>query len=88
MPVTVTIVNHARHGMQVHRVGCADIARQKKLREVNSDWNVEVADGMTPLAAAVADLNDGFGWPYEGSDEPAPWSEHDVRALPCLRAVK
>jgi len=85
MPVTVTIGNNARHGMQVHKPGCADIARAKKKLEVNSDWNIEVADGMTPLAAAVADLNAGFGWPdsYDEGDA-APWSEHDVRVLPCV----
>ena len=81
----VTVLNHSRDGIVVHKPGCADIAKQVRRREVNSDWPVDVPDG-TEVATAVADnLNASFGWPYDGDpDEPAPWAARNIRVLPCV----
>jgi len=81
---TVTVLNHMRDGITVHRVGCGDIARARKLRLLNSEFPVEVPAGMDVATAVVAELNDDFGWsPDDG--EPAPWSVSSVRILPCVK---
>jgi hypothetical protein len=85
--MTVTVVNHMAKGVEVHACGCSDIARQKKMRRLNSDWTVEVPEGVSVIDAVVADLNESFGW-EAGSDEPAPWAAHDVRVLPCVKKAK
>lgn len=82
----VHVINHMRLGVQVHRVGCADIARVIAKRQTNSDYLVDVPAGMTPLDAVVADLNDSFAWSPD-SGEPAPWSAAHVTLLPCVKKV-
>lgn len=82
---TVTVINHSRDGITVHRPGCSDIARATKLRHVNSDWPVTIPAGANIAEAVAASLNADFGWPYEGSDEPAPWSASNIKVLPCTK---
>jgi hypothetical protein len=82
--MTVTVVNHSKTGIEVHKVGCADIEKSRKKRLVNSDWPVTIPDGADVGIAVVADLNDGFGWDAT-SDEPAPWSTNDIRVFPCVK---
>lgn len=82
----IELVNHSRHGMTVHKPGCADIARDEKKRLVNSRWVIEIADGADVADAAIKDLNDGFGWSPD-DDEPPPWSTDDVRILPCTKGI-
>ncbi len=83
----VQVVNHMRRDIEVHKVGCADIAREQKRRQVNSTWVTEIPEGKTIVEAVVAELNDDFGWsPDDG--EPAPWAVHNVRVLPCCKEAK
>jgi hypothetical protein len=79
----VHIVNHMVHDIQVHRVGCADVAREKQRGRLNSDWILDVPAGKNVEDAVVDDLNDGFCWTPD-SGEPAPWSTSNVRVMPCV----
>lgn len=83
----VQVVNHTRRDIQVHKVGCADIAREQKKGMVNSTWVIEVPEGKTITQAVVDDLNAGFGWTPE-DEEPAPWSDSNVDCLPCCKEAK
>lgn len=87
----VHVVNHMRHDIQVHRVGCADIEREKRRGRLNSDWKLEVPEGKAVAEAVADDLNEGFGWPetYRDPvtgevDEPAPWDASHVKVMPCV----
>jgi len=79
----VCVVNHMGRGIEVHRVGCADVERERRRRRLNSDWIADVPENMSVNEAIVRDLNDGFCW-EPNSGEPAPWSENDVRVMPCV----
>lgn len=82
----VHVCNHTRKDIQVHRIGCADIQRDKKRRLLNSDWMLTVPDGKSVAAAVVDDLNGSFCWDPKSGD-PAPWSEGDVRIMPCCKDI-
>lgn len=82
---TVTVINHSSNGIVVHKVGCADIERERRKRMVNSDWPVEVSEGIDIAGAVADDLNASFGWPESyGPDEDAPWSPSNITVMPCV----
>lgn len=83
----VQVVNHMTRDIEVHKVGCADIAREQKRRQVNSTWVQDVPEGKTIVQAVVDELNESFGW-TPADEEPAPWAEHNVRLLPCCKEAK
>lgn len=78
----VHICNHMRKDIIVHRIGCADIERDKKRRVLNSDWVFEIPEGKTIRKAVVDDLNEDFGWDPKSS-EPQPWHENNITIMPC-----
>jgi hypothetical protein len=81
----VHICNHMRKDIVVHRIGCADILRDRRRDRLNSDWTIEVPEGKTIAAATVDDLNESFGWPNpDDPDEPAPWREDHITLMPCV----
>lgn len=83
----VQVVNHMTRDIEVHKVGCADIAREQKRRQINSTWVEDVPEGKTIVEAVVDALNESFGWsPDDG--EPAPWRAKHVRCLPCCKDAK
>ena len=83
---TVTLVNHNVNHIEVHKPGCADIAKSERRGLVNSTWPVKVPDGVTVADAAVADLNAGFGWPESyGPGEPPPWTVANIVVFPCTK---
>lgn len=82
----VTVLNHTREGIVVHRVGCADITRAKKYGMVNSDWPIDISTSSDISTAVADDLNASFGYPETyGDDEAPPWSAADIRIMPCVK---
>ena len=84
MKHTVTVVNHMTHGIQIHKVGCADILREVKKRHVNNTFDIEIPDGAKIAETVAADINDGFGWTAE-SGEPEPWPASMLHVMPCCK---
>jgi hypothetical protein len=82
----VHILNHTRHDMVVHAVGCADIAKQKRKGEVNSDWILDVPDGKDVAEAVADDMSESFGW-TEGDEDEKPWRAEHIRIMPCVGKV-
>lgn len=78
---TFALVNHMTHGMMVHKVGCADIAREQKRRRLNGVTPVEVPDGEDIATAVARELCDDFG-------DPTAWKPSDIRVLPCCGGAR
>ncbi len=87
MATTVHIINHMENGMRVHACGCKDV--EKDLRRANSDWEMEIPDGVDVATAVAAAISADFNWPdaYDEGEE-APWRAEHIIALPCTRRKK
>ena len=85
----VHVLNHQQHDIVVHRVGCADIERERRKGKLNSDWLLDIPEGKDIAAAVAADVNEGFGWPNpDDPDEPEPWPASMIRVMPCVKGTK
>jgi transposase-like protein len=83
----IHVLNHMRDGITVHKVGCRDIERAKTRGELNSDWVLEIQEGVDIARAVRDDMNEGFGW-TEASTDRMPWHDSDIKVLPCVGPEK
>jgi hypothetical protein len=81
----IQVVSHTREGFQVHKVGCADIAKEQKRRRVNSTFVIEVPIGKTPAEATADEIARDFGaMDEDGNVEEYPWPPSSIKVMPCV----
>lgn len=80
----VHVISRTTTGViEVHRVGCADVAKTLRRNQDSSNWFEDVPEGHTAMEAVLSALNDSFGWTPQ-DDEPPPWDEASIHVFPCV----
>lgn len=74
----LAIVNHSQHGMQVHKAGCADLAKLSPFKA--TVWVTQCETREDVVNEVYADML---------AESDTPWTEYlwDFKFFPCTKLI-